>query len=285
VLNRRTTGSVVCPSCGSLVGVRDDKCYTCGRGHPGLWGFGPALRSLGADLGFVPLVIGACSLLYVFSLLASGRELRVMGGGFNILAPSVRALLLFGGAGSVPVFAQGHWWTVLSAAWLHAGLLHIVFNMMWIRDLGPVTVDVVGPGRTIVIYTVAGVVGFLASSAAGAFMPAIPLLRGAAFTVGASASIFGLLGALLHYGRKSGSSLIHAEAKRYAVVLFVFGLVMPGVDNYAHAGGFIGGYLASAFFNPLTRERGDHLLLGIGCLVLTAIAIGLSIVEGLALYR
>ena len=64
------------------------------------------------------------------------------------------------------------------------------------------------------------------------------MLRGASFTVGASASIFGLLGALVHYGRKSGSSLIHAEAKRYALILFVFGLVMPGVDNFAHAGGF-----------------------------------------------
>ena len=44
MFQRRTTGSVVCPSCGSLVGVRDDKCYTCGRSNPGLWGFGPALR-------------------------------------------------------------------------------------------------------------------------------------------------------------------------------------------------------------------------------------------------
>ena len=41
VFQRRTSGSVVCPSCGSLVGVRDDKCYICGRTNPGLWGFGP----------------------------------------------------------------------------------------------------------------------------------------------------------------------------------------------------------------------------------------------------
>ena len=60
VFQRRTTGSVVCPSCGSLVGVRDDKCYTCGRSNPGLWGFGPVLRQLGADFGFAPVVVGAC---------------------------------------------------------------------------------------------------------------------------------------------------------------------------------------------------------------------------------
>jgi len=52
VFQRRTTGSVVCPSCGSLVGVRDDKCYSCGRSNPGLWGFGPALRQIGINLGF-----------------------------------------------------------------------------------------------------------------------------------------------------------------------------------------------------------------------------------------
>src|SRR5438067_8704554 len=96
VFQRKTTGSVVCPSCGSLVGVRDEKCYSCGRVNPGLWGFAPMLRQLGADLGFVPLVIGASAILYVLSLLASGSELTVFGGGFSILAPSTRALLLFG---------------------------------------------------------------------------------------------------------------------------------------------------------------------------------------------
>jgi rhomboid protease GluP len=286
VFQRKTTGSVVCPSCGSLVGVRDDKCYTCGRVNPGLWGFAPALRQLGADLGFVPLVVGGSSVLYVLSLLASGNELRVVGGGMSILSPSIRALLLLGASGAVPVFGQGNWWSVLSATWLHGNLLHILFNMMWVRDLGPAAADVIGPARTVVIYTVAGVSGFLLSSLAGAFggIP-IPFLQGASFTVGASASIFGLLGALVHYGRKSGSSLIHAEAKRYAVILFVFGLIMPGIDNYAHAGGFLGGYAASAFFNPLTRERGDHMLMAVVCLVATFLAIVTSILKGLSLYR
>jgi len=284
VFQRKTTGSVVCPSCGSLVGVRDEKCYICGRANPGLWGFGPVLRQLGADLGFVPLVIGATSVLYVLSLVASGGELR--SGGVSLLAPSGRALLLFGASGAFPIFGQGAWWTVLSATWLHGGLLHIIFNMMWVRNLGPSTVEVIGPARTVVIYTVAGVCGFLLSSLAGEFIRTpISFLRGANLTVGASASIFGLLGALVHYGRASGSSLIHGEAKRYALILFVFGLIMPGVDNYAHAGGFIGGYGTSVLFNPLTRERGDHLLMAVVCLVLSFGAVVLSVLNGLALYR
>src|SRR5215510_4681685 len=114
---RKTTGSVVCPSCGSLVGVNDDKCYNCGRANPGMWGFAPALRQLGSDFGFVPLVIGACSLIYVFTLLASGGDFG--GGGINFLSPSSRALTAFGMSGAYPVFIQGRWWTILTASWLH----------------------------------------------------------------------------------------------------------------------------------------------------------------------
>lgn len=280
MLRRKTSGSVVCPSCGSLVGVRDDRCYSCGRVNPGMWGFAPLLRQLGSDLGFVPLVLGASTVLYVLSLFASGRGLQVMGGGFNILAPSAPALIVFGASGGYPVFSLGSWWTVLSATWLHGSLLHIVFNMMWVRDIGPSTADVIGPGRTIIIYVVSGVCGFLFSSLAYEYLPALPLLRGAQLTVGASASIFGLLGALVHYGQKSGSSLIHGQAKQWAVILFIYGLIMPGIDNFAHAGGFLGGYVMSAFFNPLTREKGDHLLVAVVLLLLTFGAIAMSVVQG-----
>lgn len=281
MLRRRTSGSVVCPSCGSLVGVNDDRCYTCGRANPGMWGFTPLLRQLGSDLGFVPLVIGVSSVLYVLSLLASGQSLVVAGRGFNILAPGGYTLLAFGASGATPVFSLGAWWSVLSATWLHGSLLHIVFNMMWVRDIGPSTADVVGPSRTVIIYVVSGVCGFLLSSLAGQYLPPIPLLftslSGAPLTVGASASIFGLLGALVHYGQKSGSSLIHGQAKQWALILFIYGLVMPGVDNFAHAGGFLGGYITSAFFNPLTRERGDHMLVALVCLVASFAATAYSL--------
>ena len=285
MLGRKTSGSVVCPSCGSLVGVNDDRCYTCGRANPGLWGFGPLLRQLGADLGFVPLVMGASSAIYLVMLIASGTGIR-MDGMMSIMAPSTSVLFLFGASGAVPVFGFGRWWTVLSAGWLHSGLLHILFNMLWVRQLGPATADVIGPARTVIVYTVAGVAGFLLSSIAGMVMGNTPIffLRGAGFTVGASAPIFGLLGALVHYGR-TGSSLMKQQAMGYAVMLFVFGLIMPGVDNYAHAGGFAGGYLTSAFFNPMTRERGDHLVVAVVCLVATFAAIVVSIFTGLALFR
>jgi rhomboid protease GluP len=131
------------------------------------------------------------------------------------------------------------------------------------------------------VYTVSGVTGFMLSSLGPYihYVLPIPLFGSSGLTVGASASIFGLLGALVHYGRKGGSSLVGGEAMRYAVLLFVFGLIMPGVDNYAHAGGFAGGYVASAVMNPLKRERGDHVLAAVGCLVATFIAVLFSVLH------
>jgi rhomboid protease GluP len=284
IFKRRTTGSVVCPACGSLVGVRDDKCYSCGRANPGLWGFGPALRRLGTDFGFVPVVITGSTLLYFLALILSGGNVQT--GGFAIIAPSGEALYVLGASGAVPVFGFNHWWTLLSATWLHAGVLHILFNMMWVRDLGPLSAEIVGPARTVIIYTMSGVTGFLLSSAAGQYMPRLPMpfgmfLHGSDLTVGASASVFGLLGALVHYGRKSGSRLIRGQMMGYAITLFVMGLVFPGVDNFAHAGGFVGGYATSMVFNPLTRERGDHTLIAVLCLAATLLAVVASFFTGL----
>ena len=278
---RQRTGSVVCASCGSLVGVNDDTCYTCGRRNPGLWGFGPVLRRFGNDLGFVSLVIYGSAVLYTATLLVSlMRGESIMGGSlFSMLGPGTQSLFLFGASGAVPVFLYDRWWTILSAGWLHGGALHIIFNIMWIRQLGPAVGDLFGAGRMIIIYTIAGAAGFLLSSAAGQYLPPMPLLRGAQFTIGASAPIFGLLGALVHYGNRGGSSHIRSEAMRFAIPLFLFGLIMPGVDNFAHAGGFAGGYLASLWLDPLKRERMDHFIGAAVCLVATALAICWSIVS------
>jgi rhomboid protease GluP len=172
---------------------------------------------------------------------------------------------------------------VLSAGWLHGSLLHIIFNMMWVRDLGPVVADMYGAGRMVIIYTVAGVSGFLLSSFAYAYLRHLPFLSGAGFTVGASASVFGFLGALVYYGRRTGSSLVRSEAIRYALILGFFGFVMRGVDNFAHAGGFFGGYLAARMLDPLKPERVDHILMALICILLTFLAVAMSVLSALPL--
>jgi len=89
-----------------LVGVNDATCYNCGRRNPGLWGFGPLLRVLGRDLGFVPFVIGTCIVLYGLTLIFS-RGMIGMGGPMAFMAPASPALFLFGASGALPVFGLG----------------------------------------------------------------------------------------------------------------------------------------------------------------------------------
>ncbi|MGH9253743.1 MAG: rhomboid family intramembrane serine protease [Vicinamibacterales bacterium] len=279
MFRRQTSGSVICTSCGVLVGVTDDRCYNCGRRNPGLWGFAPVLRALGHDMGFVPFVIGTCVVLYALTLLLSRGNIG-MGGVFSFLAPSRQSLFLFGASGAIPVFVADRWWTLLSAAWLHGGALHILFNMMWVRQLAPATADMYGPGRMVIIYTAASIAGFGLSSFAGAYLPDLFFLRGGQFTVGASAPIFGLLGALVHYGRRAGSRIVGSEALSYALMLGVFGFLMPGVDNYAHAGGFGGGYLAARLLDPLTPERIDHIAVAVACLAASILSVIVSLVHG-----
>jgi rhomboid protease GluP len=129
------------------------------------------------------------------------------------------------------------------------------------------------------VYLVSGVAGFGLTSFMGHFLPGLPgMLRGAPVTVGASAAIFGLLGALVLYGRRTGSSALGRQVWTWALVLFVFGLVVPGIDNYAHLGGFVGGYATAAVLDPLKPERPEHLLAGLIGLLLSVLSVVVSVV-------
>jgi rhomboid protease GluP len=67
-------------------------------------------------------------------------------------------------------------------------------------------------------------------------------------------------------------------------MLVVIGF-LPGVDNYAHAGGFLGGYLASRILDPLKPERVDHLVIAVACLALSLISVIVSFVHGMMILR
>jgi rhomboid protease GluP len=258
MFGRQTSGSVLCAYCGKLVGVRDEVCWNCGRRNPGMWGFGPILRRLGYNLGFAPVLIWGCVILYVATLLADPRGIGSHG--ISILAPSARSLFMFGASGAIPVFRYDRWWTLLSAGWLHGSLLHIGINLLWVRQLAPAAAELYGT------------TGFL-------FGP-VPILGGAQFTIGASAPIFGLLGAMVHYGKRGGSRYIGSQALYYAVIVFIFGIIMPGIDNYAHIGGFVGGYAVSKWLDPLKPERVVHFIAAVALLLMTALSILLSLVTG-----
>jgi rhomboid protease GluP len=167
---------------------------------------------------------------------------------------------------------QGWWWTLLTAIYLHGGLLHIFFNLMWIRNLGPTVSEVFGPARAFVIFSVAGAAGFLVSNLA--MNPPPP-------SIGASGSIFGLLAALIVYGRRSGASMLTAQLYQWAIILFVFGFLMSGVNNFAHAGGFAGGWVAAeamAFIDQRRESLGVQIL-ALALLGLTLVGFVLSFIR------
>jgi len=277
VFGRKRQGSVLCTSCGVLVGVNDDKCYNCGRRNPALWGFAPALRALGADLGLVNFIIAACVIVFGLTLIRS----MLIGAGidtsglFSFGGPALFVWGEFGASGVLPVFTYGRWWTVLSAGWIHAGVIHIFFNMNALRQLGPAIAELYGPGRMVIIYTAGSVAGFTLSTLAGRYMPHVPLLGAGDITAGASAAIAGLIGALWHYGQRGGSSMAQNAARSFVIYMVVIGFA-GGIDNWAHGGGFAGGYLMSRLLDPLTRERTDHVLIAIVCLVVTLGAVVVS---------
>lgn len=275
--------STLCPSCGQLVGVKDEQCLNCGRRNPGMWGLGHLLRGARDDAAFAQLVMWVCGALYLASLAVDLEGIR-SGGMLSFLSPSDRSLRLFGASGASPVFGYHQWWTVLSASWLHGGVLHILFNMYWVRNLAVPTAHFYGAGRAVVIYVLSGVTGFVASSFAF-FLPLPIFLRGSYLSIGASASILGLLGALLYYGRRSGSTQVTQQAKSLALFLLILGFIMPGVDNWAHLGGLGGGYFVAKWLDPLKPEHGNHLLMALGCLIVSFLAILASVVEGLKILR
>ena len=267
---RRTSGSSLCYACGKLNRVDAAVCFYCGRRNPGLWGFGPALGRLVGRVDLARVVTLVCVVAYVASLALDPGAIFQPRGVFSILAPSGRALYTLGmtGAGAIET---GRWWTLLTAIYLHGSLLHIAFNLLWIRDLAPPVEELYGRARAVVIFTAGGVGGFLLSNWATG-----------APTIGASGAVFGLLGAMVAYGWRRGGFYGMAVFRQYwqwSLILLVMGFLMPGVNNLAHAGGFVGGF-ATAFalgYSERRSEGGADRILAALTVLVTVVAFALAI--------
>ncbi len=177
-----------------------------------------------------------------------------------------------------PVLAQagasGSWhidhmqpWRLVTAGFLHGGWLHLLMNSWVLFDLGAEVEYLYGTSRMIVYYFISTVCGFLTSS----YFGGVPSL-------GSSAGIFGLLGALVAFGYTDRSSLGAAVKSLYGrwLIYFLVLSFIPGVDFYAHIGGLVSGfatgYLAST---PRARAMGkEPFIRGAAavCLLLTCVA-------------
>jgi len=171
---------------------------------------------------------------------------------------------------SLPLpYNVGQPWRFITAIFLHGSILHIIFNMWVLMDIGPMVEELYGSGRYFFLYVATGAVGYIASSAAGHF------------SVGASGSLLGLIGVLLATttGRKSqAAQSLRSALIRWLVYIGVLGIIMRGTDNYAHFGGLAAGYLLGRIMvdrqpaDATERNRANLLGWAAGVAVLASFA-------------
>ena len=151
-----------------------------------------------------------------------------------------RVLIDFG-AKVNSLIQAGEVWRLLASTFIHIGIIHLVFNLYALWALGPFTEESLGHRRFFMIYIASGLGG---STASFLFSPAL--------SAGASGAIFGLLGALLYYSYKRPALWKSGLGMNLVVVILVnfgFGLVQPGIDNFAHLGGLITGTITCALLS------------------------------------
>jgi len=147
--------------------------------------------------------------------------------------------------------------------------------MAALRQLATVVNREFGVYRMFVIYALSGFIGFL-----------ISYLAGVALTIGASASVCGLIGALLYYGKSRGGiygRTLYRQVGTWVIFLFVFGLIVPGINNWGHGGGILAGIAAGFLlgYQEKKRESITHKILAAACAMVTvavlAWAVGTSV--------
>ena len=193
---------------------------------------------------------------------------------FAFLSPSNNALLIFGSTGSIPLFQLERWWSLISANYLHGSLLHILFNMLAFSQLAPFVQREFGNNRMIVIYTLGGVAGYLLSA-----------IVGVRFTIGASAAVCSLIGALLYYGKSRGGRFgqaVFSQIGGWAIGIGIFGFLVPGINNWGHGGGMAAGALLGYLFGYREQRRESMALkyLAMACILTTILTLIWAVTSG-----
>ncbi len=199
---------------------------------------------------------------YIFSLVLTEHHSLSLNA-FSFLAPGQASLLLLGATGTIPVDGFGRLWSFLSANYLHGGLLHLIFNLIALRQVAPLVNQEYGSSRMFIIYTIGGIGGFVLS-----------YLVGVRFTIGASAAICALIGSLLYYGKNRGGTygtMVYREVGGWVIGLFMFGFIVPGINNWGHGGGLISGLLLGMLlgYNEKRHETTLHRFLAVSCCLAT----------------
>jgi rhomboid protease GluP len=253
----------MCPNCRAFITTNDRTCPYCGQG------VGPRaidVRQPGEILGgLIPHAHFTTVLILVINF---GFFL-----GTQFLARSFGETVALGALGAKwgPYIFQGHeYWRLVTAGFLHGGWLHILMNSWVLYDLGAQVEHVYGTPRFLTIYFVGTVTGFYLSAVQNPMIP----------SVGSSAGIMGLIGAMIAFGVANRSSYgreIRNQYLRWVAYIIAFGLI-PGfaVDNWAHIGGLAGGFAVGYFAglpirSTAAREGGWRILAAV-CVLLTVLS-------------
>lgn len=243
---------------------RNLKALLNGHAAPGSW-----------SLSKIIVVINV--LLFVL-MVAQG----VFGGlGMSALLRPGGYLLIHSGAQYWPlVFAEGEWWRCITYAFAHGGLIHLAFNMMVLYQIGPMVEEEIGAVRFLILYVLTALTATLAGLAWQ-----IIIIKQWVTVVGASGSLFGLIGFAIAYFHRVGGTAAHTYRNfmlRWAAFAFVFGLLV-GADNAAHVGGAVGGALFGLVLPIGIRGRQSlrrfFNVLGTVCLVITVGSLLMMIVN------
>lgn len=253
--------SQLCPNCRRLISRDEPSCPYCGLKSPGSWWKNNALlRPVDGPELFLNWLIGLNIGLFVVSLILNPAGMGLGMNPFDFLSPDNRSLVLLGATGTMPIEVLHRWWSLVSASYLHGSLLHLIFNLIALRQIAPLVIQEYGLARMFSIYTLGGIGGFLLSYLAG-----VPL------TIGASAAICALIGAALYYGKSRGGSYgqqVYHQIGGWAIAIFAFGFLVPGINNWGHGGGMAAGILCGMLlgYQEKRRELLAHRLLGAACL-------------------
>jgi rhomboid protease GluP len=238
----------LCPACGTLVGTTATRCHECGTSMT--FSLTAAGKSVGALLGgeapVTRVFLAINILMFAVSLLATAR----MAGGLNLFGGISNLVLFRMGANLPGDLFNGEWWRLVTAMFLHGGLIHIGLNMMVLLDIGPNVEQVYGSPRYLFLYVVTGVAGFAVSSLLGHF------------SVGASGALMGLIGLMIAITTRRGGAamrMLRGRLLMWVASVFVIGFMLPAVDNAAHLGGLLAGFLLGRLFADREPVPGREL--------------------------
>ena len=252
----------MCPNCRAFITTSDRTCPYCGNN------VGPRAidrRAPGALIGgLIPAAHFTTFLILLINVALYGATCWLSGSLNDI---NGRALWVLGAKLGQSIWGDHQYWRLVTAGFLHGSVLHIAFNGYALYIVGAQVEEVFGTSRYLSIYFVSTVVGFFLSAR-----------MNPGLSIGASAGIMGLIGAMVAFGHAS-RSLVGRQIRNQYLGWLALNLVwgfLPGsqIDNYAHIGGFAGGFAIAWFAGtPMrstpTRETAWRIA-GAACVLLTA---------------